>query len=191
MAETEYDPTGNNLQGLKDSSKMIDWDTFLAFIVSENYASSNSLAKYNDKHFKILDELLLSTPVKVLQEYWIIRTVQMMFDSLHFPGDELVVNTRAKKKVPNFVAPSSKEAANVSPKDICGQETSVRFKNIIGRFFTLSSFGASNEKKQAEDFVKFLQLTWLDHLPNTEWVDDVTRTKIIEKVHLNFYYYYN
>lgn len=155
-------------------------------MVSEDYSLSKLPALFTTKHLQMIDKLLSSTSIKVLQEYWTIRTIQTMFINLKFPASE-PAKAQPNTTVPVFLAPSSKEAVISSPEDICSRETSKNFKNIIGRFFTLSTFGASKEKKQAEMFVDLLHSTWLEHLPNTNWVDDATKDKIIQKVRLVYH----
>jgi predicted metalloendopeptidase len=145
-----------------------------------------------------LDQLLTETSVKTLQEYMVIQTVKAKSDALKTSTSASDSQTSLVKKPQNiFRAPLSKEPAQVTPEEICGEETSLKFKHIVGRFFAWTSFGASKEKKEAEEFVDMLHSTWLHGmLPKTSWIGDETKKTIIEKVlmfnfFLFFLYYIN
>jgi hypothetical protein len=67
------------------------------------------------------NELILSTPVNVLQEYWVIQTVQQLFKDLLLPlSQNTMVVTPTDKTETIF-----QESALISPaQELCGKQTS-------------------------------------------------------------------
>jgi predicted metalloendopeptidase len=175
-------------KGLKNASSLISWDTFFTTLISNDYIKSNPTISFDKNQLMILDSLLTETPVKTLQEYWIIKTVRAKAFALRTESstsDSQMLSNKYFQK--SFRAPSSRDAATSTPQEICGKETSESFKHIVGRFFALSTFGGPEERNQAEDFVDVIHSTWLhDMLPKTSWIGDETKKTIIEKVFIYF-----
>lgn len=190
--EPDFDAHVPTLHELKNSSTLIDWDTFLSTAtVSRDYITTPDLpVVFTTDQVETLEAILSETPVKTLQEYFVIQTVKHRIPYLDFgtvdeeassSSSGLLSRTTVKSL---FRAPTPKESDSSDDKSaVCGHETSVNFKNIVGRFFALSTFGASAEKQQAEEFVETLYTTWLrDMLPHTEWIGKETLKNVIEKV---------
>ena len=126
---------------------------------------------YTIEQISAIDALIAETSVKALQSFWIVSTVKARASNLK------TGNTAS------FRAPTTRDPATLTTQEICGGETSKKFKQIMGRFFTLATFGASAEKKIAEDFVDMLHFTWLnDMLPHTSWIGEETKKTVIDKV---------
>ncbi|KAG2228894.1 hypothetical protein INT48_001896, partial [Thamnidium elegans] len=171
-----------NLNGLKASSKTIDWEHFFSLMVSPEYATGNSTVIFAEEHLAMIDELISSTSVHVLQEYWIIQTVGQMYSRINVPNVLEVSPPSSVETEPFFDATYVKEPSPITDQMICGEETSRTFYDIIGRFFALQTLGASKEKEEADQFVDSIHQSWLADLPNTSWLDDATKTKVIEKI---------
>ncbi|GAA5796981.1 hypothetical protein HPULCUR_002359 [Helicostylum pulchrum] len=171
-----------DLNALKTSSKTIDWEHFFSLMVSPEYATGNSTVMFYEPHLAMVDELLSSTSVQVLQEYWIIQTVGQMYGRISVPNVLEVSPPGSKATEPFFDATYVKEPFQMTDQTICGAETSKTFYDIIGRFFALQTLGASKEKEEADQFVDSIHQSWLADLPNTSWLDNATTTKVIEKI---------
>lgn len=186
--EPDFDVRVPTLHELKNSSHLIDWDTFLsAATANHDYITPDTPVAFTTEQVEILDAILAETPVKTVQEYLVIQTVKHRLPYLKLD----TVNEEASSSSSSllsrfknlFQAPTPKEPASTDISAVCGHETSVNFRDIVGRFFALSTFGASAEKKQAEEFVEMLYTTWLhDMLPHTDWIGKETMKNVIEKI---------
>ncbi|GAA5806832.1 hypothetical protein MFLAVUS_000180 [Mucor flavus] len=185
-ANTESSNTATSinpdLNALKTSSKTIDWEHFFSLMVSPEYATGNPTVVFAESHLTMIDELLSSTSVQVLQEYWIIQTIGQMYSRITVPNVLEVAPPGSEKTEPFFDATYVKEPFEETDQTICGAETSKTFYDIIGRFFALKTLGASKEKEEADQFVDSIHQSWLTDLPNTSWLDNATKTKVIEKI---------
>ncbi|GAA5806833.1 hypothetical protein MFLAVUS_000181 [Mucor flavus] len=185
-ANTESSNTATSinpdLNALKTSSKTIDWEHFFSLMVSPEYATGNPTVVFAESHLTMIDELLSSTSVQVLQEYWIIQTIGQMYGHITVPNVLEVAPPGSGKTEPFFDATYVKEPSPITDQMICGSETSKSFYNIIGRFFALQTLGASKEKEEADQFVESIHKSWLADLSTTSWIDDSTKAKVIEKI---------
>lgn len=180
------------LEGLEATGTNVSWDTFFTTLVSEKFASNPDLQIiYIQEYVEKLEQLLSVTSVEVLQDYFTIHVVLSKLPSLNFPVGVTIPNSMtsssgglvSNQKINDiFRAPTVKDPATITPEEKCGGEASINFKHIIGRFFTLETFGASQEKKNVEEFVDVIYDAWLQDIKSAPWVDEKTRVVLIQKV---------
>lgn len=172
-----------SIDSLDVNSKHIDWNLFFDSMVSPTYSSKNTSITYSIKHLAEVEKLIRSTSLQVLQDYWTIQTVVQMAPRIKFPSPQEDTAVVENAPEPLFEPAYTNEVPKDSISQItCGKETSKKFNNIVGRFFALYIFGASEEKEEADRFVENIYQTWLEDLPSTTWLDNVTKAKVIEKV---------
>ncbi|KAI7892362.1 uncharacterized protein EV154DRAFT_462639 [Mucor mucedo] len=177
----------STLKEIESINPTIDWNMLVSTLVSPEYPTPDLPIKYVKEYTESLEELLTTTSVKVLQEYFIIRSIQATSSKLSIP-ESVQSSTVASfseyiPQTDTFKAPTGKEPESPSQRSKCAKETSLKFYDIFGRFFSLSSLGATDEVKRVEDMVSFLHATWLhDMLPETSWADEETKAGIIEKI---------
>jgi hypothetical protein len=179
-------PTLKDLQAI---STIIPWDVILTQLVSADYATPDLQLAFIPEQIQQLEELLSVTPVQALQEYFVIRAVMTKSSGLQFPdgvynptmstSTGLVSKSAAKD---TFRAPTTRDPATLTPEERCGGETSINFKHIVGRFFALETLGATEAKKEVEEFVDVIYAAWLEDITKATWIDQKTRVKLIQKV---------
>lgn len=156
---------------LKNNSASINWDTFFTSIVPDDeFITSNPILYIYKDHISAVDKLISSLSSQALQEYFIIKTILQNLDSLKFPEPD------------RFVAPDIKDTSVSGDQLLCSRETSKKFKYIVGRFFVLKAFGASKEKKAIEDMADIIKSTWIEEIPEIDWLDEPTKERLLEKV---------
>lgn len=131
---------------------------------------SNPYLFFYKDHVVALDKLISKLSVQILQEYFVIKTVLQKLDSLKFPEPD------------KFIAPDTKDYPDLSSEELCARETSKSFKHIVSRFFVLSTLGGSKEKKKVDDMADMIHLTWIEDASKTNWIDDITKDRLLEKV---------
>ncbi|KAI9357405.1 hypothetical protein BD770DRAFT_321933 [Pilaira anomala] len=180
----ELDTAPFTLNDLKESSPSIDWDLFLTTLVSEKYVATNPPIYFQKQFVEVMDEILSDTTPETLQEYFIIRTLIHSADSFDMPSNEIYISSGYTPQYTNvFRAPSSKDPEPLSLQKECMDLTTKKFKDIIGRFFALETLVTSGTKNKVKEMTDLIHSTWLeDILPETDWVDDITKEKLIFKV---------
>ncbi|KAG2205425.1 hypothetical protein INT47_007210 [Mucor saturninus] len=177
----------STLKEIESINPTIDWNTLVSTLVSSEYPTPDLPVKYLKEYMEDLEELLTTTSVKILQEYFIVRSIQATTSKLSIPESvQSSTVTSLSEYLPQveiFRAPTGKEPESPSQRSECAKDTSLKFYDIFGRFFSLSSLGATDEVMKVEDMVSFLHSTWLyDMLPETSWADEETKAGIIEKI---------
>ncbi|KAI7892360.1 uncharacterized protein EV154DRAFT_191873 [Mucor mucedo] len=175
------------LKEIESINPTIDWKTLVSTLVSAEYPTPDLPVKYLKEYMEDLEELLTTTSVKILQEYFIVRSIQATTSILSIPksvqSSTITSFLEPFPQVAMFRAPTGKEPGSATKRTACAYDTSIKFYDIFGRFFSLSSLGATDEVKKAEDMARFVHSTWLhDMLPETSWADEETKAKIIEKI---------
>ncbi|KAI9363314.1 hypothetical protein BD770DRAFT_469954 [Pilaira anomala] len=156
---------------LKANSANINWDTFFTSLTPDDeFIASGSILQAHKDHISAVDKLISSLSSQALQEYFIIKTVLQNLDSLKFPEPD------------RFVSPDIKDTTVSGDQLQCGSETSKKFKHIVGRFFVLKAFGASKEKKKIEDMADIIHSTWIEEVPDIDWIDEPTKARLLEKI---------
>lgn len=116
-----------------------------------------------------LEQLLSVTSVEFLQDYFSIRLIVSKLPSLTFPVGITIPESMtafsfgpvSTEQIINiFRAPTVKDSVIKTPEQKCADETSKSFKYIIGRFFTLVTFGAVKEKKDVEELANDISDAW-------------------------------
>ncbi|KAI7892361.1 uncharacterized protein EV154DRAFT_504900 [Mucor mucedo] len=177
------------LKKIESINPTIDWNALVSTLVSSEYPTPDLPVKYLKEYMEDLEELLTTTSVKILQEYFIVRSIQATTSKLSIPksvqSSTMTSFSESFPQVEIFRAPTGKEPKSATKRTACAYDTSMKFYDIFGRFFSLSSLGATDEVKKVEDMVSFLHATWLhDMLPETSWADEETKAKIIEKIEM-------
>jgi hypothetical protein len=160
-------------------------------MVAPEEVNPDLLIAFNNEHLSYLDTVLSKTPMKTLQEYWVIQAVKSNRYLNTHPTivEELdPLNNTEHYYEDYFRAPTSRSPVLQTREEFCGNKTGVQFKDIIGRLFALTTFGATKEKKETEDLVDHLQSVWVnDMLPNVDWIGDKTKKVVIDKV-IDFFF---
>lgn len=160
----------------------------ISTLISSDYPAPNLPIMFQKGYIKALEELLTTTSVKKLQEYFVIKTIQYTVNKLSFPKsidfNWIASSSKSASLIDDiFKAPTGKEPKPESKSQKCALDTNMKFYDIIGRFFSLKTLGATKELMKVEDMVKIIHSTWLhDMLPQIDWADDETKAGIIEKV---------
>ncbi|KAG2205426.1 hypothetical protein INT47_007211 [Mucor saturninus] len=158
------------LKEIESINPTIDWNTLVSTLVSSEYPTPDLPVKYLKEYMEDLEELLTTTSVKILQEYFIVRSIQATTSKLSIP-ESVKSSTVASfleylPQVEIFRAPTGKEPKSATKRIACARDTS-----------------ATDEVKKVEDMASFLHATWLhDMLPETSWADEETKAGIIEKI---------
>lgn len=176
------------LKELESINPTIDWNMFVTTLVSAEYYSPDLPIVFQKECVEMIEKILSTTSVETLQEYFVIQTIKQTADKIVFPIDvDPHLETKSFGFIPQvndlFKAPTGKEPLPSSRRQICAKDTDLKFGNIVGRFFSLKTLGATEELKKVEEMVNTIHSTWLhDLLPTTSWVDRETKAKIIQKV---------
>ncbi|GAA5812984.1 hypothetical protein MFLAVUS_006448 [Mucor flavus] len=182
ILDLKFDNLGFNeyftLKDLIEISPSVDWNLLMTLLVSESYAATNPSVYFEKDMVKAVEAVLAESSVEALQEYFVIKTIKDQMSSFETPGSsDLIMSSNA------FRAPSSKDPEPTALIATCSTEVQKKFKNIMGRFFILKTIGASEPLEKLEEMTNMIHSTWLqDILPETDWVDEETKAKIIHKI---------
>ncbi|KAG2231970.1 hypothetical protein INT48_001279 [Thamnidium elegans] len=184
IVDVNYEPLGFNeifrLSDLIEISPSVDWNLLVSSLVSESYAATNPPIYLEKNYIEVVEAAISASSTEILQEYFVIKTLKDQMSSFKTPGSsDLSLTSNA------FRAPSSKDPEPTKLITACSTEVQKKFKDIMGRFFILKTIGASKPLEKLEEMTNMIHSTWLqDILPETDWVDEETKAKIIHKIKL-------
>ncbi|KAI7905209.1 uncharacterized protein BX663DRAFT_502120 [Cokeromyces recurvatus] len=205
MTATTTEETRVTVGDIQNVTTAIDWVTYLDTLVMPGYASPNS-AIYADISFTHeVDQVIQSSSPETIQQFFIIRyiihKITNGYVNFYRPASTTTATTRhnetvnarnslvndkifkridKEKRAPD----SSTASSNDARKIYCADQISRTFPHLVGRFYTLETFGASQEKLAVENFINNLKEVWLNHLPGTSWFDPQSKARAIEKINM-------
>lgn len=171
----------------------IDWYTFFATMVSPEYATPEAPVSFQREVMLKFQELLKRTTVDALQDYYLIQSIKQTIGDIQYPCS-MKPNLSIRSIEPNtevsrlYDPPTSEDSDPLdnpirSRQTTCAKDTMDLYYDIVGRFFTLKTLGATEELQKVQDIANTIYSTWLhETLPTTSWADEETKEKIIQKV---------
>lgn len=173
-----YNPV--ELSAIQRDYTSIDWTGLFTSLIPSNSSAklepNSTVIVQSPPYYKGLNAMLLYSNISLqtVQEYLIIHFVLGQIPSLDS-------NSRAAlRKLSSKIG----GGAAVEPKRrvFCTAYTSSFYSNSLGRYYVLKNFGGEAERQEVEKFITTIHDQWYYQLNNTDWLDDVTREKAIEKV---------
>jgi predicted metalloendopeptidase len=153
---------------------LIDWSSLLNNLSGTQYSQPHTPISAYIEFFERLQVVLSPVTIQAMQDFLIVDFAlnqnayfQQTSVSLHSPQ-------RWTRRAPNPTITDRSE--------ICASDISTSFPDALGRYYTLVTFGASKEVQRLEGFVKQMQVSWLNHIPGTPWLDQATAVQAYEKV---------
>lgn len=133
-----------------------------------------------------LGAVLSKISTEAMQDFFIVDFMSQQYSYLQLT-DNSPVKLSAQQEA-SALHKSSKILTRRAPNpdaarsELCADDISRSFPDAIGRYYTLATFGASKEKQRLQDFVSQMHNSWLNHIPDTPWLDKETATKAYQKV---------
>lgn len=175
-----YNPV--ELSTLQKEYTAIDWMGYFDALIPSNSSAklqpNSTVIVQSPPYYKGLNAMLLYSNISLqtVQEYLIVHFVLGQIPSLDSTSRAVLRELTSKIG----------GGASVEPKRwvSCTAYTSSFYSNSLGRYYVLKNFGGEAERQEVERFITTIHDQWYYQLNNTDWLDDVTREKAIQKLKL-------
>ncbi|KAI8889922.1 zincin [Backusella circina FSU 941] len=165
-----------SLADFQRNHSLIDWENLFKGLVYQGTPLPDTIINGASAYYDGLNQLLSSgIQMTTLQDYFVISYITQLAYSLD-------ANTRAANiKLKALITGNTVEKPRWRT---CTDQASTLFDAAIGRYYVLRTFGAEAERNKTEVFVNTLHDSWRNRIPATQWLDEETRNKAVEKLNM-------
>jgi predicted metalloendopeptidase len=167
-----YNPV--SLTDFQSNHSLIDLEKLLKGLVYQGTPLPETVINGAPAYYDGLNQFLSSgVQMTALQDYFVISYITQLAYSLD--TNSRVANAKLKALITGNTVEKPRWRT-------CTDQASKLFDAALGRYYVLRAFGSEAEKNKTETFINTLHDSWRNRIPATQWLDEETRNKAIEKV---------
>ncbi|KAI9313491.1 hypothetical protein BX666DRAFT_1977013 [Dichotomocladium elegans] len=171
--EKTYNP--RTLSQLASSAPAFDWGLLVSHLLPANAPHQDTLVVSSPRYLeKLSTEIIPASQPRAIQAYLLWRAINTyafgLSEEVRQPLKEL--SAKLSGTNPKMTKPRWETCLGY-------MDESLGF--LVGRYFSLKKF-SEDAQTRAEEFVNSIKNSFVDRLPELEWLDDETREKALDKV---------